>query len=53
MILTVPLNALVANKIKHLQTKQMARKDERVNLMSEILAGIKVSNVLKNTLKKY
>ncbi|XP_018907576.2 multidrug resistance-associated protein 1 isoform X5 [Bemisia tabaci] len=42
MIVMIPINAVVAAKVKTLQIKQMKYKDERVKLMNEILAGIKV-----------
>ncbi|KAG4074217.1 hypothetical protein HA402_015520 [Bradysia odoriphaga] len=42
MLLSLPLNGYVANKLKHYQVKQMTRKDERVKLMNETLSGIKV-----------
>lgn len=44
MIVMIPINAVVAAKVKTLQIKQMKYKDERVKLMNEILAGIKVSS---------
>uniref|UniRef100_A0A336K4Z6 ABC-type glutathione-S-conjugate transporter n=1 Tax=Culicoides sonorensis TaxID=179676 RepID=A0A336K4Z6_CULSO len=42
MIVLIPVNGYFANKIKILQIKQMQNKDERVNLMNQILNGIKV-----------
>lgn len=42
MIILIPVNALIANKIKDLQIRQMKNKDERVKLMNEVLNGIKV-----------
>lgn len=42
MILMLPLNGYVANKLKYLQLKQMLKKDERVKSMNEILGGMKV-----------
>ncbi|XP_018568582.1 multidrug resistance-associated protein 1-like [Anoplophora glabripennis] len=42
MIILIPLNGFIANKIKTMQIKQMKYKDERVKLMNEILNGIKV-----------
>ncbi|CAH1986538.1 unnamed protein product [Acanthoscelides obtectus] len=42
MILLIPLNGYIANKVKTMQGKQMKNKDERVKLMNEILNGIKV-----------
>lgn len=42
MIILIPINAFIANKVKTLQIRQMKNKDERVKLMNEILSGIKV-----------
>ncbi|CAG7825609.1 unnamed protein product, partial [Allacma fusca] len=42
MILLVPVTALVANLREKMQTEQMEAKDERVNLINEVLSGIKV-----------
>ncbi|XP_031616914.1 multidrug resistance-associated protein 1 isoform X6 [Contarinia nasturtii] len=42
MIILIPVNGVIANKIKTLQIRQMKNKDERVKLMNEILSGIKV-----------
>ncbi|XP_058451158.1 multidrug resistance-associated protein 1 isoform X5 [Malaya genurostris] len=42
MIILIPVNGVIANKIKTLQIKQMKNKDERVKLMNEVLSGIKV-----------
>lgn len=46
MIILIPINGWVANRVKNLQIKQMKNKDERVKLMNEILSGIKVKNLL-------
>lgn len=43
MIVLIPLNALIANKVKQYQVKQMNLKDKRIKMMNEILNGIKVS----------
>lgn len=45
MIILIPVNGLIANRVKTLQIKQMKYKDERVKLMNEVLNGIKVSNL--------
>lgn len=45
MIIMIPVNGVIANKMKTLQIKQMKNKDERVKMMNEILSGIKVSVV--------
>jgi ATP-binding cassette, subfamily C (CFTR/MRP), member 1 len=42
MIILIPVNGFIANRIKTLQIKQMKNKDQRVKLMNEILSGIKV-----------
>ncbi|KAE8736524.1 ABC-transporter, subfamily C member 18, partial [Frankliniella occidentalis] len=42
MILLIPVNGWIANKMKVLQIKQMKNKDERAKLMNEILNGMKV-----------
>ncbi|XP_048480556.1 multidrug resistance-associated protein 1 isoform X3 [Plutella xylostella] len=42
MIILIPFNALIANRVKTLQIRQMKYKDERVKLMNEVLNGIKV-----------
>ncbi|XP_035889629.1 canalicular multispecific organic anion transporter 2 isoform X2 [Phyllostomus discolor] len=42
LVLQIPLNAVVAMKMRAFQAKQMKFRDSRVKLMSEILGGIKV-----------
>ncbi|XP_047989436.1 multidrug resistance-associated protein 1 isoform X3 [Leguminivora glycinivorella] len=42
MIVLIPVNGVIANRVKSLQIKQMKYKDERVKLMNEVLNGIKV-----------
>ncbi|XP_066983087.1 ATP-binding cassette sub-family C member 3-like [Macrobrachium rosenbergii] len=42
LILLIPINSVVANKIKNLQTSQMKFKDKRIKLLNEIINGIKV-----------
>lgn len=44
MIILIPVNSVIANKVKTLQIRQMQNKDERVKLMNEILSGIKVGS---------
>ncbi|XP_068210698.1 multidrug resistance-associated protein 1-like [Palaemon carinicauda] len=41
LILLIPINSVVANKIKILQTSQMQFKDRRIKLLNEIINGIK------------
>lgn len=42
MIILIPVNSYIANRVKVLQIRQMKNKDERVKLMNEVLNGIKV-----------
>lgn len=42
MILFIPLNGIITAKLKQLQVRLMKEKDKRINLMNEILSGIKV-----------
>ncbi|KAG8290821.1 Canalicular multispecific organic anion transporter 1, variant 2 [Homalodisca vitripennis] len=42
MLIIIPINALIAKKVKLLQMEQMTYKDERVKQMNEVLTGIKV-----------
>lgn len=42
MIIMIPINAVITNKLKQLQVKQMSLKDKRIKMMNEILNGIKV-----------
>lgn len=42
MVVLIPVNGYIANRVKTLHMKQMKNKDERVKLMNEILCGIKV-----------
>lgn len=42
MIILMPINALIAEKDRKLQVKQMENKDERIKLTNEVLNGIKV-----------
>ncbi|XP_041062098.1 multidrug resistance-associated protein 1 isoform X2 [Carcharodon carcharias] len=42
MILLVPINAVIAMKMRNLQVTQMKEKDNRIKLMNEILSGIRV-----------
>ncbi|KAH9967354.1 metal resistance protein YCF1 [Russula dissimulans] len=41
MVVSVPLNTMIANFLKNLQVKQMKYKDKRSRLMSELLANIR------------
>jgi len=45
MILLIPVNGVIAGKIRKLQIQQMKNKDSRVKMMSEILSGIKVRSL--------
>lgn len=42
MIILIPVNGFIVNKVKKLQIRQMKNKDERVKMMNEMLSGIKV-----------
>ncbi|XP_061858598.1 multidrug resistance-associated protein 1 isoform X2 [Colius striatus] len=42
LLLVIPINALIAAKVKRLKKKQMKYSDQRVKLLSEILHGIKI-----------
>lgn len=42
MIIMIPINAVITNKLKQYQVKQMNLKDNRIKMMNEILNGIKV-----------
>ena len=46
MIILIPVNGVIASKVKTLQISQMKSKDKRVKMMNEILNGMKVSNLL-------
>ena len=43
MILLIPINGVIASKVRKLQISQMKSKDKRVKMMNEILNGMKVS----------
>ncbi|XP_076389766.1 multidrug-Resistance like Protein 1 isoform X2 [Megachile rotundata] len=42
LLILIPVNILITNRLKTLQIRQMKYKDERVKLMNEVLNGIKV-----------
>lgn len=42
LILLTPINGVIANKLKVLQSSQMNFKDKRIKLLNEIISGIKV-----------
>ena len=42
LVLMVPVNVLVAQKSRVLQSVQMEHKDDRLKLFNEVLSGIKV-----------
>ena len=42
MILAIPFSGIMANLMKKFQENQLKRKDERIQIISEILGGIKV-----------
>ncbi|XP_063203590.1 multidrug resistance-associated protein 1-like isoform X1 [Chroicocephalus ridibundus] len=42
LLLVIPINALIAAKVKRLKKSQMTYSDQRVKLLSEMLHGIKI-----------
>ena len=42
LLVMLPLNAIIWTIMERYQTKQMILKDERVRVITEILAGVKV-----------
>ena len=50
MVVLLPFNGFITAKVGKYQKQQMAKKDERLKLMNEILNGIKVSiwEVMRN-----
>lgn len=40
MIVSIPLNTVIARALKNLQEQQMKNRDKRTELMSELLANI-------------
>ncbi|NXN36277.1 MRP1 protein, partial [Rhinoptilus africanus] len=42
LLLVIPINALIAAKVKRLKKSQMRYSDQRVKLLSEMLHGIKI-----------
>ena len=42
MILLIPINSVIAAKVRTLQLAQMKNKDQRVKMMNELLSGVKV-----------
>lgn len=40
-IILIPINKIIANKIGKLSTEMMKQKDERVNLMCDLIRGVK------------
>jgi ATP-binding cassette subfamily C (CFTR/MRP) protein 1 len=41
MIISIPLNTVIARLLKKMQEQQMKNRDRRTRLMSELLANIK------------
>ena len=44
-VILIPINKFVANKIGELSTEMMKHKDSRVNLISDMLRGIRTVKV--------
>ncbi|XP_034128600.1 multidrug resistance-associated protein 1 isoform X12 [Drosophila guanche] len=42
LVILIPVNGVIASRIKTYQVRQMKYKDDRVKLMNEVLSGIKV-----------
>jgi hypothetical protein len=42
LLLLLPVDAVIAGRMRSQQIRQMKHKDKRVRLMNEILTGIKV-----------
>ena len=42
MVITIPIDAVIARVLKRLQIFNMKNKDERIKIMNEILEGVKV-----------
>ena len=42
MVITIPVDAVIAKALKKLQISNMKNKDERIKIMNEILDGVKV-----------
>uniref|UniRef100_A0A1I8HV06 ABC-type glutathione-S-conjugate transporter n=1 Tax=Macrostomum lignano TaxID=282301 RepID=A0A1I8HV06_9PLAT len=42
MVLLIPVNGIIASRIRKLQISQMKWKDQRIKVMNEVLNGIKV-----------
>lgn len=45
LVIVIPINSVIANKVKKLQMKQLKFKDERVKVVNEVLNGIKVRQI--------
>ena len=42
MVITIPVDTVIAKKLKKLQLANMKNKDERIKIMNEILDGVKI-----------
>ena len=42
MVITIPVDTVIAKKLKKLQISNMKNKDERIKVMNEILDGVKI-----------
>lgn len=42
MVLLIPVNGVLATKIRNIQVQNMKNKDKRLKIMNEILSGIKI-----------
>lgn len=51
MVMVIPITAIISIKQKKIQKEQMAFKDQRIKVTSEVVSGIKVSSYCKNVLE--
>lgn len=52
VLLLVPVNVLLSSRSFKLMQKIMQSKDERIKLLSEVIEGIKVMNVIQKDRSK-
>lgn len=45
MVLLIPINGVIAAKVRTIQMQQMTLKDNRIKLFSELLSGMKASAI--------
>ena len=42
LVLLVPVNSVIANKIKNFSASQIRLQDKRIKMLNEVISGIKV-----------